>query len=119
MNLLLRWLLNALALILVSYLVPGFVVANFYSALIAALILGLVNASIRPILLILTFPITILTLGLFAIVINAAMVSFVATIVKGFEVDSFGTAFIAAIILSLVSWGSSALLQSTSSKDTQ
>lgn len=101
--LILRWLLNATALLIVSSLVQGFAVESFYTALIAALILGLVNAVIRPILLLLTLPITILTLGLFTFVINALMILLVSTIVKGFVVDGFGPAFIAAIILWLIS----------------
>jgi len=84
-----RWVINAIALLLVAYLVPGFVVASFYNALIAALVLGLVNALIRPLLFILTLPITILTLGLFTFVINALMIWFVSTVVDGFDVAGF------------------------------
>ncbi len=99
MQLLLRWLLNALALVAVANLIPGIHIDNFYHALIAALVLGLVNALIRPLLLILTLPINILTLGIFTFVINALMILLVATIVQGFTVAGFAPAFLAAIIL--------------------
>lgn len=101
--LLLRWVLNALALILVAYLVPGFGVATLYTALIAALVLGLANAIVRPLLFILTLPVTILTLGLFTFVLNALMIWFVSTIVKGFTVEGFVPALLAAVVLWLVS----------------
>ncbi len=104
MNLLVRWFLNALALILVAYLVPGITVSSFYAALMAALVLGIVNALIRPVLIILTLPVTIMTLGLFALVINAFLFLFVSTIVKGFTVEGFGPAFIGALILWAISW---------------
>ncbi len=113
MYLLLRWLLSALTLLLVAYLVPGFIVANIYAALIAALILGFVNAIIRPILLLLTLPITLLSLGLFTFVINALMLWIVSTIVKGFDIESFGTALLAAVILWLVGFVTNALLESS------
>jgi len=98
-----RWVINAIALLLVAYLVPGFVVASLYNALIAALVLGLVNALIRPLLFILTLPITILTLGLFTFVINALMIWFVSTVVDGFDVAGFTPALLAAIILWVIS----------------
>ena len=101
--LILRWLINALVLILISQLIPGFIVTSFYSALIAALLLGLVNATIRPILLILTIPINIITLGLFTFVINAVMLLLVSTVVKGFSITSFSSALLGGLILWLVS----------------
>lgn len=110
MYLLLRWLINAAALVLVSQLVPGVEVASAYTALVAALVLGLTNAILRPILLILTLPITIITLGLFALVVNASMVWFVSSIVKGFEVADFWAAFWASIVLWIVGWVTSAML---------
>jgi putative membrane protein len=103
MELLLRWLLNALALLVVANMVPGIHIDTFYHALIAALVLGLANALIRPILFVLTLPVTILTLGLFALVINALMILFASTIVKGFTVTGFGPAFLAAIGLWIMS----------------
>ncbi len=101
--LILRWLLNTLALMVVAYLVPGFNIASFWTALVAAAILGIVNLLIRPILLLLTLPVNILTLGLFTFVINALMLLLVANIVQGFSINSFGTALFAAIIFWLVS----------------
>ncbi len=94
-----RWIINALALLLVANVVPGFGVDSFYAALIAALVLGLVNALVRPLFFILTLPITILTLGLFTFVINAFMILLVSTIVKGFVVEGFTPALLAALLL--------------------
>lgn len=94
-----RWLLSSLTLLITAYLVPGFEIANFYTALIAALIIGIANAVIRPILIILTLPINILTLGLFTLIINAFILWFASTIVKGFDITTFSAALIAAIIL--------------------
>ena len=97
--LLFRWVINALALLLVANIVPGFAVDSFYSALVAALVLGLVNALVRPLFFILTLPVTILTLGLFTFVINAFMIWLVSTIVKGFTVDGLAPAFLGALLL--------------------
>lgn len=110
MRILLVWLLNALALVVVAYVVPGIAVASFTSALIAALILGLVNAVIRPVLVVLTLPVTILTLGLFIFVINALLFWFVGSFVKGFEVQGFLAGLIGSILFSIVSWALSALV---------
>ncbi len=107
---LLRWLINALALLLVARIVPGFSVESFYIALIVALVLGLVNATIRPLLIILTLPVTILTLGLFTFVINALLILFVSTFIQGFEVVSFAAAFSAGLILWLISLITNGLL---------
>ena len=100
----LRWLINTLALLFIAQLVPGFVVENFFSALIAALVLGLVNAFVRPILLLLTLPINLLTLGLFTFVVNALMLLLVSHVVKGFTITSFAAAFIGALLLWAISW---------------
>lgn len=97
--LLFRWVINAVALLLVANIVPGFTIDSFYSALIAALVLGLVNALVRPLFLILTLPVTILTLGLFTFVINAFMIWLVSTVVKGFTIDGFVPALLAALLL--------------------
>lgn len=107
---LLRWLISALALMLVAYLVPGITVASFYTALILALVLGFLNAIVRPILLFLTLPITILTLGLFALVINAGIFLFTASIIKGFAVDGFWAAFVGSLVLWLFNWLLNSLL---------
>lgn len=101
--LIIRLLINALALILVSYVVPGFHVDSFFAALIAAVLLGVANILVRPILILLTLPVTILTLGLFIFVINALMILLVSNVVKGFTVDSFSAAFWGAIVLWLIS----------------
>lgn len=111
MKLIFRWLINAIALLLVANIVPGFGVDTFYTALIAALVLGLVNALIRPILLILTLPINILSLGLFTFVINALMVWLMSTIVKGVTVTGFMAAFLAAVFLWVVSMGTNWLVK--------
>ncbi len=104
MFLILHWIISALLLILVAYLVPGITVVSFFSALIAALVLGLANALVRPILILFTLPINILTLGLFTLVINALMFLLVSSIVKGFNVDGFWPAFWGALVMSLISW---------------
>ena len=104
MRLLLRWLLSAAALMLIAYYLPGISVASFYTALIAALVLGLVNALIRPIILALTLPVNILTLGLFTFVINALLFWLVATVVKDFSVAGFWPAFWGALIMWVVGW---------------
>jgi putative membrane protein len=110
MRLLLTWLINALALMALPYLVSSVAVSNFTSALIAALVLGLVNTLIRPILVLLTLPVTVVSLGLFILVINAFLFWLVARYVDGFDVDGFGSAFLAAILYSIISWALSALL---------
>lgn len=94
---------NAGALLLVSQYIEGIRVDNFITALIAALLLGIVNAIIRPILLILTLPINFLTLGLFTFVINAALLLLVANVVDGFVIEGFSSALIAALVLWIVS----------------
>jgi len=101
-SLLLRWLLSALALLAVAYLYPGVRLESFFAAVIAALVLGFVNALIRPILVLLTLPVTIITLGLFLFVINAGLFWFVAQVVKGFSVDGFLAAIVGSILYSLV-----------------
>jgi putative membrane protein len=111
MKLLLRWLINAGTLLLLASYLPGISVSGWYSALIAALVLGLVNALIKPLLVILTLPVNILTLGLFTFVINALLFWFVGTVVKGFLVAGFWPAFWGALILSIVSWLVSSLLK--------
>ena len=104
MRLLLRWVINAATLLGIAYYLPGIGVNGFYAALITALALGLVNALIRPLIVLITLPINILTLGLFTLVINALMFWFVSTFIKGFEVDGFMAAFWGALIMTLVGW---------------
>ena len=103
MTLIVRWFINALALMLVAYLYSGVQVSGIVAALIAALVLGLVNAIIRPVLVFLTFPVTILTLGLFIFIINAFLFWFVAEIVDGFKVTGFMAALIGSLMFSVVS----------------
>ena len=100
--LILVWILNAVALLAVAYLLPGIVVASFGSALIAALVLGLVNMLVKPVLVLLTLPITIVTLGLFLIVINALLFWFVGSVLKGFQVNGFWWAVGGAILYSII-----------------
>jgi putative membrane protein len=103
MRLLLNWLLSALALFLVSWLVPGFHVQDFKSALIAALVIGLINATLGLLLKLITLPLTIVTLGVFWWVVNALMLMLASSLLSpGFRVDGFLWAFLGAIVLSLV-----------------
>ena len=102
LTLLARWIINAAALLLVAYIYPGVQVASFFAALIAALVLGLVNAIVRPLLVILTLPVTLLTLGLFLFVINALLFWFVAEVVQGFTVTGFWAALIGSVLYSLI-----------------
>ncbi|HVL10795.1 phage holin family protein [Imbroritus primus] len=110
MRLLIVWLINAVALFVLPYVLSGIQIKGFGSAMIAALVLGLVNALIRPILVILTLPVTVLTLGLFIFVINALLFLFVGKLLSGFMVDSFGTALLGSILYSIISWLLASLL---------
>ena len=103
MTLLLVWILNAVALLVVAYVLPGIVVASFGSAMLAALVLGLINSLVKPFLILLTLPITIITLGLFLIVLNALMFWFAGSVLKGFQVNGFWWAVGGAILYSLIS----------------
>jgi len=102
LRLLLNWVLSALALWIVAHVVHGFHVNGVTAALVAALVVGLVNATLGAFLKIITFPLTIISLGIFWLVINAAMIELASAIVRGFRVDSFGAAFWGALVLSLV-----------------
>ena len=101
MKIVVRWLLLAAALLLVAQIYPGVVVTSFTSALIAAFVLGLFNTLLRPILVLLTLPVTILTLGLFLFVINALMFYFAASVLQGFSATGFGAALIGSVLYSL------------------
>lgn len=103
MTLLLVWILNAVALLIVAYLLPGITVASFGAALIAALVLGLLNTLVKPVLVILTLPITVVTLGLFLLVLNALVFWFAGSILRGFQVAGFWWALGGAIVYSLIS----------------
>lgn len=98
-----RLLFNALGLVLIAQYVPGIQVSGFYPAFIAALVLGVLNVIIKPVLLILTLPITIITLGLFAFVINALLFQFAASFIEGFTVKNFWYALLGSLLMSIVS----------------
>ncbi|HZQ91538.1 MAG TPA: phage holin family protein [Terriglobales bacterium] len=99
MRLLLHWLLSALTLLLVARFVPGFYVSGLGSALIAAVVIGLVNATLGLLLKIITFPLSVMTLGIFIFVINALMLKMASAVAPGFEVRGFGPAFVGAILI--------------------
>ncbi len=102
LRLLLNWVVSALVLLLVAHVVPGFYLSGFVAALIAAVVIGLVNATLGLVLKVITFPLTVLTLGIFWFVINALMLMLASWLVPGFEVRGFVAAFIGAILLSLI-----------------
>ena len=110
MRLLLVWLINALALLALPYLFTSIKVDSFGAALIAALVLGLINTLIRPLLILLTLPVTLLTLGLFIFVINGLLFWWVGSFVEGFHVGGFWSGVFGAIVYSLISWALSALI---------
>lgn len=110
MKIILALVVNALALVITGYIVPGFNIDSFTTAILAAIILGVVNTFIRPILLFLTAPINLLTLGLFTFVVNALMLSLTAAIVPGIKIDGFVSSLLAAVVLSIVSTALSMLL---------
>ncbi len=103
MTLLLVWILNAVALLVVAYILPGIVVASFWSAMWAALVLGLINMLVKPLFVLLTLPITIVTVGLFLFVINALMFWLAGSILSGFRVIGFWWAVGGALLYSLIS----------------
>ena len=102
LNILIGWLVSGMAVFVVHYLLPGVTTANFVTALVVAVVLGIVNATVKPLLFILTLPVTVMTLGLFALVVNAAAVLLVDTLVPGFKVDSLLWAIAFSVVLSLV-----------------
>lgn len=104
------WGINAIALIALPYVVPSISVASFATALWVALVLGLINTLLRPLLILLTLPVTLLTLGLFIFVINALLFQMAGALVDGFHVGGFWSAFFGSIVYSLISWVLSTLL---------
>ena len=104
MGFLVRLIVNAAALWVAAQLVPGFVIAGVTPLVLAALVLGLVNAIVRPVLVILTLPLTLVTLGLFLFVLNAFCLWLTSKLVPGFEVQTFGSALLGALVISVVSW---------------
>jgi putative membrane protein len=101
-NLLLKWILGALALLAVTYIVPGFRVVSLPSALVAVLVIGFLNMTVGLLLKVITFPFAILTLGVFLLVINALMLILASKITPGLQIASFGAAFIGAVVLAIV-----------------
>ncbi|WP_321371755.1 phage holin family protein [uncultured Desulfuromusa sp.] len=109
-GLFLRWLILSTAIMISAYLFPGVDVDGFGTALFAALVLGILNAFFRPILIILTLPINILTLGLFTFIINAFLLMMTSGVIGGLHVSGFGAALLGSLIISLVSWGLSSFI---------
>ncbi|MCU0596315.1 MAG: phage holin family protein [Desulfobacterota bacterium] len=103
-GLVVRWLFLTVAILVAAHLIEGIEVKGFWSAFLAAAILGVLNALFRPVLIILTLPINILTLGLFTFVINAILMMMVSGVVGGFEVHGFWSALLGSLVISLVSW---------------
>ena len=111
LKLLATWIVNALALLALPYVVSSIHVAGLGTALLVAVVLGLINTLLRPLLVLLTLPVTLLTLGLFIFVLNALLFLLADTLVDGFHVGGFWSALVGSIVYSLVSWALSALLQ--------
>ncbi|HTN43395.1 MAG TPA: phage holin family protein [Nitrospiria bacterium] len=109
-GILIRWVINALALILVSHVIQGIQVDHLLAAFVAAAVLGVMNAVIRPVLILLTLPITLLTLGLFVLMINGFMLYIAGAVVKGFHVNGFWAAVFGSLFLSVISWIANAFI---------
>lgn len=110
MRLLLLWILNAVALLAVTYLLPAIQIAGFGSALLAALVLGFINTLVRPLLAILTLPITVLTLGVFYLLLNGLLFWLAGALLPGFDVAGFWAAVFGAILYGVIAWALSALV---------
>lgn len=110
MRLLLLWVLNAAALLAVTWLLPTIQVSGFGTALAAALVLGLINTLVRPVLAILTLPITVLTLGIFYLVLNGLLFWLASALLPGFHVEGFVSAMVGAVLYGLIAWALSALI---------
>ncbi|OHA44728.1 MAG: hypothetical protein A3G04_04035 [Candidatus Taylorbacteria bacterium RIFCSPLOWO2_12_FULL_44_9] len=104
MNVLVKWLISALIIIVIAYILPGAEVSGFIAAIVAALVIGLINAFIKPVLIILTLPINVLTLGLFTFVINALLIMLASAIVPGFSVQNFWWALLFSLLLSIITY---------------
>ena len=105
LSMILKWLVFALIIMLVGWIIPGFDVQNIWAALIAVVVIALINAFIKPLILLLTLPINILTLGIFTLVINALLFMFAAYLVPGINVDGFWSALLASLLISIFSIG--------------
>jgi putative membrane protein len=110
MNILINLIIKTLAVLIAGYLLPGVIINSYLTALVAAVVLGLLNTFIKPILVILTLPINIFSLGLFTLVINALLIMLAGSLIDGFAIDSFVTALIFGVLLSLVNWFLSTLV---------
>ncbi len=110
MRLLLLWILNAVALLAVTYLLPSIQVDGFGSALLAALLLGFINTLVRPVLALLTLPITVLTLGVFYLVLNGLLFWLASALIPGFQVSGFVSALLGALLYGVIAWALSALI---------
>jgi len=110
MRLLLVWILNAVALLAVTWLLPSIQVAGFCAALLAALALGFINTLVRPVLALLTLPITVVTLGIFYLVLNGLLFWLASAVIPGFHVEGFGPALMGALLYGLIAWALSALV---------
>ncbi|MFA5841829.1 MAG: phage holin family protein [Candidatus Paceibacterota bacterium] len=104
MRLLLKWVLAAFAILAAAYLVPGIHVASLITALIVALVLGVLSITIKPVVKLITLPINLLTLGLFSLVVNALFFWLVGTVIKGFTVDGFVAAFLGSLVVSVINF---------------
>ena len=102
MNIVIKWIVNALIIIVAAYLLPGVHVMNFWTALVLALVMGILNILVKPLLVVLTLPITLVTFGLFLLVINALMVLLASHLVPGFTVDGFWWALLFSLLISLI-----------------
>jgi putative membrane protein len=116
MHFLVRVLLNAVALLVAAWLVPGIQISGPAATILAGLLLGVVNALVRPVLLLLTLPFTLLTLGLFIFVVNAMCFALTAALVPGFRVSGFMAALLGSIVVSIVSWVLNALVADTNER---
>lgn len=110
-DIILRWFVNGLALFIVSRILPGFIIDDFVAALVAVIVIGLINALIKPILSLLTLPINILTLGLFSFILNALLLLLASSLTPGFQIDGFGTALLGSILLAVVTMLLSAVVR--------
>lgn len=104
MNVLLKLIILMVAVYVASYIIPGVVIDSFASLFVVSIILGVVNAFLKPVLVILTFPLTVVTLGIFLLILNGLLILLVDMIVPGFSVSSFFTAILFSLVVSLVSW---------------
>ena len=104
MHILIQWLINAIAVYATAHILDGIHLKSFGAAILVALVLGLVNAVVRPVLVFFSFPFIVVTLGLFLLIINALLLQFAASLVGGFSIDSFGWAIAGSVVISAISW---------------